>query len=125
MEKGEILDKKVQEKNTKRVVLASLLTATGTVSAGAGGYFFYKGFKAHTDYKNAATAKDCDRYWKDMSKDFIIAGCATGIAAVTLYFGMRLFFKKTVPQTPPVSPKKAGKASLFFDGNRIALAWEF
>ena len=122
MEKGEILDKKVQEKNTKRVILASLLTATGTVSAGAGGYLFYKGFHAHTDYRNATDSADCDRYWKDMSKDFIIAGCATGVAAVTLYFGMRLFFKKSATQ----APKKAGtKAGLLFEGNRIVLAWEF
>ena len=99
MEKGEILDKKVQASNTKRVVFASLLTAAGTISAGGGGYFFYKGFQAHTDYRNATDSASCERYWQDMSKDFIIGGCATGAAAAALYFGIRLFVKKPAQQT--------------------------
>lgn len=119
MEKGEILDKKVQKKKTQRTVFASLLTAAGTVSVGAGGYFIFKGFKAHQNYTNATDSADCDFYWKTMSKDYIIGGCATGAAAAALYFGIRMFIKKPAPQAPP---QKAGpKAGLRVEGNSIML----
>lgn len=115
MEKGEILDKTIQGKKTKRTVFASLLTAAGTLSAGAGGYFLYKGFQAHSDYVNATDSADCDRYWKDMSKDFIIGGCATGVAAAALYFGIRMFVKK------PAQQAASQKVGIRVNGNSFAL----
>jgi tetratricopeptide (TPR) repeat protein len=114
LEKGEIFDKKVQEGNQKRVVFATILTSAGAISTGVGGYFLYRGYIAHQDYKNAD--QDFDRYWNDMQKDLIIGGCATGVAAVTLYFGLRLFFKK------PVTSKSAG---IMIGPGRMAVVWDF
>jgi tetratricopeptide (TPR) repeat protein len=130
LEKGEIGNQKMSEDNQKRkrTVFASLLTATGGIGTIAGGYFLYKGIQAWHNYKNIDTTyvsehpgykDDLNRYWSDKNKDFIIAGCATGVAAVTLYFGLRLFFKKTVPQP---SPQKVG---VHVEGNSIVLYMRF
>jgi hypothetical protein len=124
VEKGEFLDKNLQESKTKRTVFASLLTATGAISAGAGGYFLFKGLQANSDYKNEKNPNaDFDGYIKTRNQGYIIAGCATGVAAATLYFGLRLFFKKAAGQkAASPSPKKLG---LFFEGNSVALTVPF
>jgi hypothetical protein len=118
MEKGDILDKSVQQKNTKRVVSASLLTGTGALCAGAGAYFLFQGFQAHRNYDTKDPNADFDHLYNVMNRDFIIAGGSAGVAAATLYFGLRLFFKKPAGQTPPSSPKKIG---IFLDDNSVAL----
>lgn len=119
LEKGEINDKKVDEKQQRhnRVVFASILTATGAVSALAAGYFFFEGHKEHSDYEKPASQTVLDNHWSAMQKDLIIGGCVTAFAAVDLFFGFRLFAKKT-----PNAPQKVG---LIIEGNRIALAGEF
>jgi tetratricopeptide (TPR) repeat protein len=113
MEKGEILDKKVQAKNTSRIVLGSFLTAAGAVSTGTAGYFFYKGFKDRDTYRNAT--EGFDNKWSTMQNDFIIGGCATGVAAAALFFGTRLLFKKPAQKD---APQKVG---IRVDGNSFAL----
>ena len=119
LEKGEINDKKVDEKQQrhKRVVFASILTATGAVSALAAGYFFYEGHNEHSDYENSASQTELDSHWSTMQQDLIIGGCATAFAAVDLFFGFRLFAKK-----PLNSPQKVG---IVIEGNRIALEGTF
>ena len=121
MEKGEILDKSVQERSQKRAVVATVLTATGAASAGVSGYFFYRANQSHSDYTGITETfptyqDDLDRYWGQMRRQLIIGGCCAGVAAVNLSLGIYLFLKK------PVKPKKTG---LLMDGDRICLEWRF
>jgi hypothetical protein len=119
LEKGEINDKKIDEKQQRhnRVVFASILTATGAVSVAAGGYFFYEARHEHSQYELPATQTELDSHWSAMQRDLIIGGCVTAFAAVDLFFGLRLFAKK-----PPNSPQKVG---IIIEGNRIALERAF
>ncbi|MGA2507989.1 MAG: tetratricopeptide repeat protein [Chitinispirillaceae bacterium] len=119
LEKGEINDKKLDEKQQRhnRVVFASILTATGVVSAAVAGYFFYEAHHEHSQYELPATQTEFDNHWSAMQRDVIIGGCATAFTAVDLFFGFRLFAKK-----PLNSPQKVG---LIIEGNRVALAGEF
>jgi tetratricopeptide (TPR) repeat protein len=103
----------IQGKDTKRVVLASIMTGTGAVSAGAGGYFFIKGYRAYRDYKNAIN--DFDPPWKRTRNNLIIGSCVTVFAAADLYFGLRLFFKKQPSQ----------KVGMTVTVNSIAVAVDF
>jgi tetratricopeptide (TPR) repeat protein len=124
MEKGEILDKKVQEKNTKRTVLASVLTTAGVACTGAGGFFLYKGYSSYKKYGDVAeTDPDynalLDKYWSEKNTNLIIGGCATGAAAVSLYFGIRMLVKKHAQKD---APQKVG---IRVDGNSFTLAVSF
>ena len=124
MEKGEILDKKVQAKNTKRTVLASVLTSAGAVSLGAGGYFLFRGYKAWKNYGDVTDdvvdyQNVMDQYWRDKNKFLIIGGCATGVAAVSLFSGIRMLVRKPAQKD---APQKVG---IRVDGNSFALTVSF
>ena len=121
LEKGEILDKSVQGKNTRRVVVSSVLTGAGALCAAAGGFFVYKGFKAHKDYKSAATPEDCDYFWNAMKKDYIVGGSAGGVALPALFFGIKMFLSKPAAQTDAPPPKAGINAS----GNSVSLTFRF
>lgn len=122
MAKGEILDKSVQERNQKRTVFATVLTSTGAICAGIGGYFFYQAYRSHRDYAAVGSTypgyqKDLDYFWNRMKKQAYIGSGVSGFAALNLAFGIYLFFKKQ----PPLPARKAG---LFIAPDRFSLALE-
>jgi tetratricopeptide (TPR) repeat protein len=114
LEKGEMFDKTVQDKNQKRIVLGALCTSTGVIGTGVGGYFLYRGFKARRDYKNATA--DFDSYWNTMKRSFLIGGCATAVGGLDLTLGLYLLIKK---------PAQQKKVSMTTTGNGITLQWRF
>ena len=113
METGEIVEKKVQERDRKRTIVATLCTVTGAIGTGTGGYFLYRGYRAHRDYAN--TINDFDTPWNRMRNNLIVGSCVTVFAAADLYFGLRLFFKKP-------SSQKIGMTAA---GNGIAVSVDF
>jgi tetratricopeptide (TPR) repeat protein len=120
MEKGEILDKKVQERRTKRTVLASLLTATGAVGLGAGGYFVYKGLQVNRDYQNEKDrTADFDWYINTRNRDYLMGGCASGAGLAALGCGVWMLLHRPAAKD---TPKKFGIRS---DWNSFALTVSF
>jgi tetratricopeptide (TPR) repeat protein len=124
IEKGEMLDKKVQDRNQKRVVFGSMMTALGAIGAGAGGFLIYLGFDSWQKYNSITTPypgyqDDLDKYSREGNRNYLVGGCGTGIAAATLYFGIRLLRKKN---SAPKAPQKVG---LFIDDNAIAITYHF
>jgi tetratricopeptide (TPR) repeat protein len=120
---GKEPQEKAAPKPAPKPALASALTAIGTISAGVGGYFFYKAYQAHREYRNVNYAHtlypDFDTPWNRMKRDLIIGSCAAGAAAVSLYFGLRLLFRK------PAEPASSQKLGVTFEGNGIAVTAEF
>ncbi|MBN1129632.1 MAG: hypothetical protein JXA71_11630 [Chitinispirillaceae bacterium] len=120
MAKGEILDQEVQRRNEKRLVVATVLTATGAAANGIGGYFL---FHAHRSYRHyhAIDGSDDDfqrwlDYWGDKyQKELLFGGIATGIGVVTLGVAIWLFFKKTAQK----------KISVVGDPAGASLVWHF
>jgi tetratricopeptide (TPR) repeat protein len=127
MEKGEILDKKVQESTTKRTALASVLTSTGALCLGGGGYFVFRGYKAWKDYKNVTEdvpdyEEVMNKYWRDKNKFLIIGGSASGAGLAALGCGIWMFVHKPAQKDKKEPPKKVG---INADGNGVFLTINF
>jgi tetratricopeptide (TPR) repeat protein len=117
MARGEIVDRDLQRRNEKRVIIASVLTATGTIAGGTGGYFLYRGYKTHRDYKEYPKPDRIvlDSLVKKYTKEYWIGGTATGFGIINLGIATWLFVKK-----PDYK-----KISLFSDQSGFGLVWRF
>jgi hypothetical protein len=117
MAKGEIVEKDLQQRNEKRVIVASALTATGVFAAGGGGYYLYRGYKSHRDYKEFKEPDQprIDSLAKKYTREYWIGGTATGFGIVNLGIATWLFFKKPVYK----------KISLYRDPRSFGLVWRF
>ncbi|MBN2189210.1 MAG: hypothetical protein JW699_07135 [Chitinispirillaceae bacterium] len=123
MEKGEILDKKVQESRTKKTVIGALVTATGAVCLGVGGYFIYKGLQVNSDYQNEQNPNaDFDWYIKIRNQDYLMGGCASGAGLAALGYGIWMLVQKPAQKDKKEPPKKVG---IRVDGNSFALTVSF
>jgi tetratricopeptide (TPR) repeat protein len=120
MASGEILDKSVQKRNEKRVIVATVFSATGALSTGVGGNFLYRGYKSYHHYKGI-TADEPDyrnelyfwarKYWNET----ILGGAVTSFGAINLVISAYLFFKKEEPK----------KISLYSEPGSVGLVWQF
>jgi tetratricopeptide (TPR) repeat protein len=117
MAKGEIVDRDLQRRNEKRVIIASVLTATGTIAGGVGGYYLYRGYKTYHDYKEYSKPDGdvIDSLVKKYTKEYWIGGTATGFGIINLGIATWLFVKK-----PDYK-----KISLFSDQSGFGLVWRF
>jgi len=96
MANGEIVDRDLQRRNEKRVIIASVLTATGSIAGGVGGYYLYRGYKTYRDYKEypESDQRTFDSLAKKYKKEYWIGGTATGFGIINLGIATWLFFKK-------------------------------
>jgi tetratricopeptide (TPR) repeat protein len=110
-------DQDTKGKNSKKkIMLASVMTATGAIGVGAGAFFFVKAYRAHRDYES--TINDFDSPWVRMRNSVIIGSCVTALAAADLYFGLHLFLKKPTS----LSSQKVG---MTVTENGVAMAIDF
>ncbi|MBN2036658.1 MAG: hypothetical protein JW768_07960 [Chitinispirillaceae bacterium] len=120
MAKGDILDKDVQRRNEKRVITATVIAATGTVAAGVGGYFCYRGYRSRDHYFNV-NAEDPDRqeqldYWGEkFQRELLIGGVTAGTGVIELGLATWLFFRKPAPK----------KISAFYEDGVFGVVWRF
>jgi tetratricopeptide (TPR) repeat protein len=124
MEKGEILDKKVQDIRQRRWVLGTALGITGLFSGAAGAYFVGKGFESKKRYDNylppaghPPVQDSLERYDSDRRREFLIGGILSGVACANVSAALYLFLKKET--------RKQDRAHVYFGINRMGLAWSF
>jgi tetratricopeptide (TPR) repeat protein len=117
MAKGEILDKEVQARNEKRVITATVLTVTGALSSGIGGYYLYRGYNSYHDYQGYSEPDQevFDSLKAQYSKEYWIGGAAAGIGIVQLGIATWLYFKKP----------SSKKISMYYRSGEFGLAWHF
>jgi hypothetical protein len=117
MAKGEIVDKDLQRRNEKRIIIASVLTVTGTITGGVGGYYLYRGYKSYRNYKEYSKpdGEVIDSLGKKYAKEYWIGGTATGFGIINLGIATWLFVKKTDYK----------KISLYSDPRSFGLVWRF
>jgi tetratricopeptide (TPR) repeat protein len=118
--KGEILDKDVQRRNEKRVIAATALTVTGTITSGIGGYFTYRGYRSNRSY-HEVTRDDPDRdsllnYWSEKKeREYLIGGLSAAAGIVQLGIATWLYFGKPTQK----------KISAYWKPGECGLAWRF
>lgn len=117
MAKGEIVDQDLQRRNEKRIIVASVLTATGTITGFVGGYYLCRGYKTYRQYKNIPEADQVlrDSLAGKYSKEYWIGGTAMGFGIINLGIATWLFSKKPVHK----------KISLYTDPRSVGLVWRF
>ena len=117
MAKGEILDKEVQARNEKRVITATVLTVTGALASGIGGYYLFRGYKTYRDYRDYSEPDQevFDSLKAKYSKEYWVGGAVAGIGIVQLGIATWLYFKKPSPK----------KISMYYRGGEFGLAWHF
>jgi tetratricopeptide (TPR) repeat protein len=117
MAKGEIVDKDLQRRNEQRIIVASVLTVTGTIAGCMGGYYLYQGYKTHRKYQDIPTADQTrrDSLAGKYSKEYWIGGTAFGFGIINLGLATWLFSKKPSHE----------KITLYSDPGGIGLVWRF
>jgi tetratricopeptide (TPR) repeat protein len=115
MEKGELVEK---EAPNSRPLIAALFGTTGLVSAVAGGYFIFKGFKSLRSYHNEKVDTTLMAYyWGNQKKEFMIGGVVSGFAIANAVTAIYVMVKKP-------SPKKQ-RVSLDVRSNKVVLSLSF
>jgi tetratricopeptide (TPR) repeat protein len=117
MANGEIVEKDLQRRNEKRVIVAAALTVTGTFAAGGGGYFLYRGYRSYRDYKEYPESDQpaFDSLAKKYATEYWIGGTATGFGIINLGIATWLFVKKPDYKT----------IGLYSDPRAFGLVWRF
>lgn len=117
MAKGEIVDKDLQRRSEKRIIIASVLTVTGAITGGVGGYYLYRGYTSYRNYKEYSKPDGdvIDSLVNKYTKEYWIGGTATGFGIINLGIATWLFVKKTDYK----------KISFYSDPGSFGLVWRF